>query len=418
MQRRRRARSAVAPGVIFVFAIAGGPSLAASAPSPASQPAPPELMLAPTSGAMQAGGSPASPPPFMRPNVRIVRIDPSEAPTIDANLSDPVWAKAAVIDNFTQRQPNPYEPGTERTVVRILYDENNLYFSFYNYDSTPGANRRPQHAARRADLHVRLGDDLSRSRANAAQRLQFRGRRVGGRQDALELNNTEELTEWDAIWEARARVVQDGWVAEVVIPFKIALLRARPNHLGLRCRAPHLPQERARPLVGVQSRARLYRRQPVGRSRRDRECEPGHRARRADLWRAQSQARLAARGRWRGIGLHRGRQRLLQGDASADQYVDRQSGFFRRAAGHPPGQHHAVLAVHAGNPRLLPARRIGVRIRRAQLRTQLAGPRVEQRTAVLLAQYRPRARASGEPDRRATNCPDSSAASTSAPSAC
>ena len=52
---------------------------------------------------------------------------PSEAPTIDADLSDPVWAKAAVIDNFTQRQPNPYEPATERTVVRILYDENNLY---------------------------------------------------------------------------------------------------------------------------------------------------------------------------------------------------------------------------------------------------------------------------------------------------
>ncbi len=42
----------------------------------------------------------------------------------------------------------------------------------------------------------------------------------GGRQDALELNNTEEVTEWDAIWEGRARVVQDGWVAEVAIPFK------------------------------------------------------------------------------------------------------------------------------------------------------------------------------------------------------
>ena len=137
MQRRRRARSAVAPGVIFVFAIAGGPSLAAPAQSPVSQPAPRELMLVGTIGAMQAGGSPTSPPPFMRPNVKIVRIDPSEAPTIDADLSDPAWAKAAIIDNFTQRQPNPYEPATERTVVRILYDENNLYFSFYNYDKTP-----------------------------------------------------------------------------------------------------------------------------------------------------------------------------------------------------------------------------------------------------------------------------------------
>jgi len=82
---------------------------------------------------------PSAPPPFVRPRVMAVRIDTAEAPKIDADLSDPVWAKAAVIDNFTQRSPNPYEPATERTVVRILYDENNLYFSFYNYDSTPEA---------------------------------------------------------------------------------------------------------------------------------------------------------------------------------------------------------------------------------------------------------------------------------------
>ena len=42
----------------------------------------------------------------------------------------------------------------------------------------------------------------------------------GGRTDQLELNNTEELTEWDTIWDARARIVEDGWVAEFAIPFK------------------------------------------------------------------------------------------------------------------------------------------------------------------------------------------------------
>ena len=57
-----------------------------------------------------------TPPPFTRPTVRAVRVDTAEAPVIDADLSDPVWAKAAVIDDFKQRSPNPYEPGTERTV--------------------------------------------------------------------------------------------------------------------------------------------------------------------------------------------------------------------------------------------------------------------------------------------------------------
>ena len=131
------ARGALAPGVAFAFAVAGGPSLAAPAASLPSQPAPPELMFVGASGAVQASTGPTSPPPFMRPNVQIVRIDPSEAPAIDGDVSDPVWSKGAVIDNFTQRQPNPYEPATERTVVRIIYDENNLYFSFYNYDAIP-----------------------------------------------------------------------------------------------------------------------------------------------------------------------------------------------------------------------------------------------------------------------------------------
>ena len=84
-----------------------------------------------------AAGQEAPPPSFTRPSVRAVRIDTTEAPVIDGDLSDEAWAKAAVIDNLRQRSPNPYEPATERTVVRILYDENNLYFSFYNYDRAP-----------------------------------------------------------------------------------------------------------------------------------------------------------------------------------------------------------------------------------------------------------------------------------------
>jgi len=54
----------------------------------------------------------------------------------------------------------------------------------------------------------------------------------GGRTDELNLNNTEELTEWDTIWEARARVVQDGWVAEFAIPFKSLSYEAGQNTWG------------------------------------------------------------------------------------------------------------------------------------------------------------------------------------------
>jgi hypothetical protein len=42
----------------------------------------------------------------------------------------------------------------------------------------------------------------------------------GGRVDELELNNTQELTQWNTLWTAKVRRVADGWTAEVAIPFR------------------------------------------------------------------------------------------------------------------------------------------------------------------------------------------------------
>ena len=71
------------------------------------------------------------------PTVSATRIDVAEAPTIDGDLSDLAWTRASVLDELLQVEPNTGAPGTERTVVRIMYDENNLYFGVYAYDSEP-----------------------------------------------------------------------------------------------------------------------------------------------------------------------------------------------------------------------------------------------------------------------------------------
>jgi hypothetical protein len=178
------------------------------------------LVLAYTCGTALAQQQDASPPSFTRPSVRAVRIDASEAPVIDANLSDAAWAKGAVVDEFRQRSPNPYEAATERTVVRILYDENNLYFSFYAYDSAPDqivARNMQRDGQVFTSDSVMIYLDPGQTRRNA---YNFEIGAAGGRTDQLELNNTEELTEWDTIFDARARIVEDGWVAEFAIPFK------------------------------------------------------------------------------------------------------------------------------------------------------------------------------------------------------
>jgi hypothetical protein len=150
----------------------------------------------------------------------VARIETAEAPKIDGDLSDAVWAKATVIDNLKQRQPDYLAAPTERTVVRVMYDENNLYFSVYAYDSEPD---RIVVRAMAYDGAIGSGDnfnliiDPGQTRRNA---YVFQVAPSGGRLDGLRLNNTVEVTQWNAIWEARAHVVADGWVGEVMIPFR------------------------------------------------------------------------------------------------------------------------------------------------------------------------------------------------------
>lgn len=75
--------------------------------------------------------------PVSRPEIRVPRITEAEAPKIDGDFSDPTWAKAAVIDHFVQREPDNDALASERTVLRVMYDNENLYFAIYAYDSDP-----------------------------------------------------------------------------------------------------------------------------------------------------------------------------------------------------------------------------------------------------------------------------------------
>jgi hypothetical protein len=164
--------------------------------------------------------APAATANLIRPTARAARIDVSEAPVIDGDLSDPAWAKATIIEKFTQKQPNPGTEPTERTVLRIMYDENNLYFGVYNYDSQPDAivvrSMQRDGPLYTSDSFV-IQLDPNQTRRNA---YSFEVGASGGRTDELELNNTQELTQWNTIWAARVRRVPDGWTAEVAIPFR------------------------------------------------------------------------------------------------------------------------------------------------------------------------------------------------------
>ncbi|HDZ13067.1 MAG TPA: hypothetical protein ENH53_12745, partial [Bacteroidetes bacterium] len=71
-----------------------------------------------------------------RPVITAVRI--TSPLKLDGNLDEPQWKLAQPAENFKQREPENGAPATERTEVRILYDQNNLYIGVWCDDSQPG----------------------------------------------------------------------------------------------------------------------------------------------------------------------------------------------------------------------------------------------------------------------------------------
>ena len=137
-----------------------------------------------------------------------------------ATCRDAVWAKAQVIDEFYQLDPDTGQPVSERTELRILYDTENLYVAIYAYDREPdliSATHEDRDGNLGVDDSVRIYLDPLNTRRNA---YFFEMNALGGRIDELIQNNTDFFREWNTIWSGSSRIVDDGWTVEMAIPFR------------------------------------------------------------------------------------------------------------------------------------------------------------------------------------------------------
>jgi hypothetical protein len=164
------------------------------------------------------------------PSARATRIGNEEAPTIDGDLSDPAWAKAEIISEFYQVDPNSGEPASLPTFARFMYDENTLYIGIYAYDREPDrivATVMTRDASIDVDDGVRVFIDPELTRRNA---YYFEMNALGTRVDALIQNNSSYISTWNTIWTGNARRQPDGFSVEMAIPFQsLSFNPANPN---------------------------------------------------------------------------------------------------------------------------------------------------------------------------------------------
>ena len=152
---------------------------------------------------------------------RLQAVKISEKVTVDGSLDEPVWNNAPLADQFIQNEPLEDQPASEKTQIRVLYDKDYLYFGIYAYDSEPG---RLIISELNKDFNLSSGDlvgiilDTFRDERNG---YQFAINPAGAKWDAQTANEGREINEnWDAVWSVKTRMAEDGWTAEIAIPFK------------------------------------------------------------------------------------------------------------------------------------------------------------------------------------------------------
>jgi hypothetical protein len=154
-----------------------------------------------------------------------------EAIVLDGVLDEEPWLLAEPAVDFIQAEPSQGEPSTQWTEVRILFDLENLYFGIVCFDDDPSgivANslRRDFNSSDEDTFEILL-DTFASSRNG----FLFVTNPNGAKRDVQVTNEGRELNEsWDAIWEVKARINEQGWMAEVRIP--ISSLRYRPGNEG------------------------------------------------------------------------------------------------------------------------------------------------------------------------------------------
>ena len=139
---------------------------------------------------------------------------------IDGKLSESDWQKATPIRQFTQFEPDAGEPVTESTEVRILYDDKHIYFGFVCSEPERSkiiANKMRRDAMMWDQDNVFVLLDTYNDRRSG---FFFRVNPLGAREDVALMDSGDSRNEnWNAVWDARAKINGDNWTTEIAIPF-------------------------------------------------------------------------------------------------------------------------------------------------------------------------------------------------------
>lgn len=134
---------------------------------------------------------------------------------IDGKLNDPAWLSARVAGDFVQNEPNFGAAVSQRTEVRIVYDNASIYIGAMLYDTAPDSilhqlGNRDEVMDINAD-GFRFGFDPYNKRID--------GYAFDISASGVQAESYKEDQSFDAVWESSTAITDSGWIAEIRIPY-------------------------------------------------------------------------------------------------------------------------------------------------------------------------------------------------------
>ena len=180
-----------------------------------------------------------------RPSLRAVRLSAdATAPVIDGRVDEAAWSDVEPASRFIQQQPDEGQPATERTELRVLHDERNLYIAIICFDSEPDKivvtqGRRDADLGETDSVQVVLdtfndrqngflfgtnplglahdGQIASEGQTSGVLSPQQTGFGASGAQRGNLLGYNKN---WDGDWTVKSQITERGWETEMAIPLK------------------------------------------------------------------------------------------------------------------------------------------------------------------------------------------------------
>ena len=135
------------------------------------------------------------------------------------------WAGSQVTSEFFQIDPKELSPPSEKTTVRVMYDDKNLYIFLEAFDSKPKLIKKT--LARRDSWMDGFGNNsdwmgVTIDSKNDDYNGYFCGVNASGAIIDVALAGSDEYDRtWDAVWDVGVAFNENGWAAEFQFPFSM-----------------------------------------------------------------------------------------------------------------------------------------------------------------------------------------------------